>query len=141
MTNLVIFVILAIFVIYVALMIYLVLSSNTNKKITILRRFAVINTRTDKIEFELTGYFECNKISDEQIVIEMIEPHKEYLICLNKDLMYIIEEIDRIIELENNELDKWKNNRIWNDRTKRSLMLNDRKRFYSKKMYRISKHW
>lgn len=97
--------------VFVILICYIVVFwiPSSNKKNTILRRFrrfAVINTRTDKIVFELTGDFECKKISDKQIEIEMIdeiemiEPHKKYLIGLNKDLMYIVEEIDKIIELK-----------------------------------------
>lgn len=87
-------------VVFVILICYIVvyLIPSSSKKIQLLRRrFAVINTRTDKIEFELTGVFECKKISDKQILIEIIDvdgPRKECLIGLNKDLMYILEEIE-----------------------------------------------
>lgn len=62
----------------------------------ILRRFAVINTRTDKVEFEVIGAFSLNatyknKIS---IICEMEDgTYKKHIIGLNENTMYVIEDL------------------------------------------------
>ena len=62
----------------------------------ILRRFAVINTRTDKVEFEMIGAFSREDASDDQItlVVEMEDgTYKRHIIGLNEDTMYVIEDL------------------------------------------------
>ena len=63
----------------------------------VLRRFAVINSRTDKVEFEVIGAFSLdasneNKIS---IICEMEDgTYKKHIIGLNENTMYVIEDLD-----------------------------------------------
>lgn len=62
----------------------------------ILRRFAVINTRTDKIEFEMIGAFsrEDSNSSQVTLVAEMEDgTYKRHIIGLNEDTMYVIEDL------------------------------------------------
>lgn len=62
----------------------------------ILRRFAVINTRTDKVEFEMIGAFSRENASNSQVtlVVEMEDgTYKRHIIGLNQDTMYIIEDL------------------------------------------------
>lgn len=62
----------------------------------ILRRFAVINTRTDKVEFEMIGAFSREDSSDDQVtlVVEMEDgTYKRHIIGLNEDTMYVIEDL------------------------------------------------
>lgn len=62
----------------------------------ILRRFAVINTRTDKVEFEMIGAFSRENASSSQVtlVVEMEDgTYKRHIIGLNQDTMYIIEDL------------------------------------------------
>lgn len=62
----------------------------------ILRRFAVINTRTDKVEFELIGAFSREDVKSDQVtlVVEMEDgSYKRHIIGLNEDTMYIIEDL------------------------------------------------
>lgn len=62
----------------------------------VLRRFAVINSRTDKVEFEVIGAFSLdasdkNKIS---IICEMEDgTYKKHIIWLNENTMYVIEDL------------------------------------------------
>ena len=54
----------------------------------ILRRFAVINTRTDKVEFEMIGAFSREDATDDQVtlVVEMEDgTYKRHIIGLNED--------------------------------------------------------
>lgn len=62
----------------------------------VLRRFAVINTRTDKVEFEMIGAFSREDSSSEQVtlVVEMQDgTFKRHIIGLNEDTMYVIEDL------------------------------------------------
>lgn len=62
----------------------------------VLRRFAVINTRTDKVEFEMIGAFSREDSSSEQVtlVVEMEDgTFKRHIIGLNEDTMYVIEDL------------------------------------------------
>lgn len=62
----------------------------------VLRRFAVINTRTDKIEFEMIGAFsrEDSNSSQVTLVVEMEDgTYKRHIIGLNEDTMYVIEDL------------------------------------------------
>lgn len=62
----------------------------------VLRRFAVINTRTDKVEFEMIGAFSREDVSDSQVtlLVEMEDgTYKRHIIGLNEDTMYIIEDL------------------------------------------------
>lgn len=62
----------------------------------VLRRFAVINSRTDKVEFEVVGAFSLdatdrNKIS---IICELEDgTYKKHIIGLNENTMYVIEDL------------------------------------------------
>lgn len=62
----------------------------------VLRRFAVINTRTDKVEFEMIGAFSREDSSKSQVtlVVEMEDgTYKRHIIGLNRDTMYVIEDL------------------------------------------------
>lgn len=62
----------------------------------ILRRFAVINTRTDKVEFEMISAFSREDASSSQVtlVVEMEDgTYKRHIIGLNEDTMYVIEDL------------------------------------------------
>ena len=62
----------------------------------ILRRFAVVNTRTDKVEFELIGVFSREDATDNQVtlVVDMGDgTYKRHIIGLNQDTMYVIEDL------------------------------------------------
>nr|DAZ72285.1 MAG TPA: protein of unknown function (DUF4969) [Caudoviricetes sp.] len=62
----------------------------------VLRRFAVINTRTDKVEFEMIGAFSREDATDDQVtlVVEMEDgTYKRHIIGLNEDTMYVIEDL------------------------------------------------
>ena len=62
----------------------------------ILRRFAVINTRTDKIEFELVGAFSREDENENQVtlVVELEDgTYRRHIIGLNEDCMYVIEDL------------------------------------------------
>lgn len=62
----------------------------------ILRRFAVINTRTDKVEFELIGAFSREESNSDQVtlIVEMEDgSYKRHIIGLNEDTMYVIEDL------------------------------------------------
>ena len=62
----------------------------------VLRRFAVINTRTDKVEFEMIGAFSREETTSDQVtlVVEMEDgTYKRHIIGLNEDTMYVIEDL------------------------------------------------
>ena len=64
----------------------------------VLRRFAVINTRTDKAEFELIGAFslqvENSHDNQVEIVVEMEDgTFKKHIVGLNEDSMYVVEDL------------------------------------------------
>ena len=66
----------------------------------VLRRFAVINTRTDKVEFELIGAFSLNDESGNEVAkkvsvtCEMEDgSYKKHIIGLNKDTFYVVEDL------------------------------------------------
>lgn len=62
----------------------------------IIRRFAVINTRTDAIEFEMIGKFSREDVSSSEvaIVVEVGDgTYRRHIIGLNEDTMYVIEDL------------------------------------------------
>lgn len=62
----------------------------------VLRRLAVINSRTDKVEFEVIGAFSLEKESDKKINIICEMPdgtYKKHIIGLNENTMYVIEDL------------------------------------------------
>lgn len=62
----------------------------------VLRRFAVINTRTDKVEFEMIGAFSLDAENSKKIriICEMEDgSYKKHIIGLNSDSMYVVEDI------------------------------------------------
>lgn len=62
----------------------------------VLRRLAVINSRTDKVEFEVIGAFslEAENSKKINIVCEMEDgTYKKHIIGLNENTMYVIEDI------------------------------------------------
>ena len=64
----------------------------------VLRRFAVINTRTDKVEFELIGAFslQVEDSHDDQveIVVEQEDgSYKKHIIGMNENTMYVVEDL------------------------------------------------
>ena len=62
----------------------------------VLRRFAVINTRTDKVEFEIIGAFSLDASNSEKIslICEMEDgTYKKHIIGLNQNTMYVIEDL------------------------------------------------
>lgn len=74
-------------------------SSNVSQEadnFNVLRRFAVINTRTDKVEFEIIGAFSLDA-SDRQkisLICEMKDgTYKKHIIGLNSNTMYVIEDL------------------------------------------------
>lgn len=62
----------------------------------VLRRFAVINSRTDKVEFEVIGAFSLDASNSKKISIicEMEDgTYKKHIIGLNDHTMYVIEDL------------------------------------------------
>ena len=62
----------------------------------VIRRLAVINSRTDKVEFELIGNFSLQTENSDQICIicETGEnEYKKHIIGLNDETMYVIEDL------------------------------------------------
>lgn len=62
----------------------------------VLRRFAVINSRTDKVEFEVIGAFSLDATDKQKISIicEMEDgTYKKHIIGLNENTMYVIEDL------------------------------------------------
>lgn len=61
------------------------------------RRLAVINSRTDKVEFELIGAFSL-EVDDDENQIEVVAEtedgeYKKHIIGLNENTMYVIEDL------------------------------------------------
>ena len=62
----------------------------------VIRRLAVINTRTDKVEFELIGNFSLQDESSNEISIICQtgeNEFKKHIVGLNDETMYVIEDI------------------------------------------------
>ena len=64
----------------------------------ILRRFAVINTRTDNVEFELIGAFslqvENSHDNQVEVVVELEDgTYKKHIIGMNENTMYVVEDL------------------------------------------------
>ena len=62
----------------------------------VLRRFAVINTRTDKVEFELIGAFSLDASSYPKISVIVEKDDGTFLkhiIGLNDDTFYVVEDL------------------------------------------------
>ena len=64
----------------------------------VLRRFAVINTRTDNVEFELIGAFslQVENSHDNQVeVVAELEDgtYKKHIIGMNENTMYVVEDL------------------------------------------------
>lgn len=62
----------------------------------VLRRLAVINSRTDKVEFELVGAFSLEVEKDNKINVTVETEdgsYKKHIIGLNDETMYVIEDI------------------------------------------------
>lgn len=62
----------------------------------VLRRFAVINTRTDKVEFELIGAFSLDASAYPKISVIVEKEDGSYLkhiIGLNEDTFYVVEDL------------------------------------------------
>lgn len=64
----------------------------------VLRRFAVINTRTDKVEFELIGAFslqvENSHENQIEIVVEQADgSYKKHIVGMNENTMYVVEDL------------------------------------------------
>lgn len=74
-------------------------SSNVSQEadnFNVLRRFAVINTRTDKVEFELVGAFSLETDSSKKVklIVETEDgTYKKHIIGMNQDSMYVIEDL------------------------------------------------
>lgn len=74
-------------------------SENVSKEadnFNVLRRLTVINSRTDKVEFELVGAFSLEKESNKKInvICEMEDgTYKKHIIGLNNETMYVIEDL------------------------------------------------
>lgn len=74
-------------------------SSNVSQEadnFNVLRRFAVINTRTDKVEFELIGAFSLDASSYPKIKVIVEKDDGSYLkhiIGLNDDTFYVVEDL------------------------------------------------
>lgn len=70
--------------------------SREAENFNVLRRFAVINTRTDKVEFEIIGAFSREDVSDDSVsvIVELEDgTYKKHIIGLNEDTMYIVEDL------------------------------------------------
>lgn len=64
----------------------------------VLRRFAVINTRTDKVEFELIGAFslqvENSHDNQVEVIVELEDgTFKKHIIGMNENTMYVVEDL------------------------------------------------
>lgn len=64
----------------------------------VLRRLAVINTRTDKVEFEVVGRFSLDtSASNSQKIYIIVEKEKgvylKHIIGLNENTFYVVEDI------------------------------------------------
>ena len=70
--------------------------SKEAENFNVLRRFTVINTRTDKVEFELVGAFSRENVKQNEvsIVVELEDgTYKKHIIGLNENTMYVIEDL------------------------------------------------
>ena len=70
--------------------------SQESDNFNVLRRFAVINTRTDKVEFELIGAFSLDASSYPKIKVIVEKDDGSYLkhiIGLNGDTFYVVEDL------------------------------------------------
>lgn len=70
--------------------------SKEAENFNVLRRFAVINTRTDKVEFELIGAFSREDKSEDSVSIVVQKEDgtfMKHIIGLNDDTMYVIEDL------------------------------------------------
>lgn len=74
-------------------------SENVSKEadnFNVLRRFAVINTRTDKVEFELIGAFslDASKYPKISVIVEQEDgSYFKHIIGLNDDTFYVVEDL------------------------------------------------
>lgn len=74
-------------------------SSNVSQEadnFNVLRRFAVINTRTDKVEFELIGAFSLDASNPSKISVIVEKEDGSYfkhIIGLNDDTFYVVEDL------------------------------------------------
>lgn len=62
----------------------------------VLRRFAVINTRTDKVEFELIGAFslDASEYPKVSVIVEKEDgSYYKHIIGLNDDTFYVVEDL------------------------------------------------
>ena len=62
----------------------------------VLRRFAVINTRTDKVEFEIVGAFSLEDEGSKKVklIVETANgSYKKHIVHMNRDSMYVIEDL------------------------------------------------
>jgi hypothetical protein len=62
----------------------------------VLRRFAVINTRTDKVEFELIGAFslDASAYPKVSVIVEKEDgTYLKHIIGLNDDTFYVVEDL------------------------------------------------
>ena len=64
----------------------------------VLRRFAVINTRTDNVEFELIGAFslqvENSHDNQVEVVVEIEDgTYKKHINGMNENTMYVVEDL------------------------------------------------
>lgn len=63
----------------------------------VLRRLAVINTRTDKVEFEVVGRFSLDTTSASKKIYIIVEKEKgvylKHIIGLNENTFYVVEDI------------------------------------------------
>lgn len=74
-------------------------SENVSKEadnFNVLRRFAVINTRTDKVEFELIGAFslDASQYPKISVIVEQEDgSYFKHIIGLNDDTFYVVEDL------------------------------------------------
>ncbi len=74
-------------------------SNNVSKEadnFNVLRRFAVINTRTDKVEFEIVGAFSLEDEGSKKVklIVETANgSYKKHIVHMNRDSMYVIEDL------------------------------------------------
>lgn len=71
----------------------------------VIRRLAVINSRTDKVEFEIIGNFSLQTEKENQICVVCEtgkNEYKKHIVGLNDETMYVIE------DLYGAEVDKYK---------------------------------
>ena len=74
-------------------------STNVSKEadnFNVLRRFAVINTRTDKVEFEIVGAFSLEDEGSKKVklIVETADgSYKKHIVHMNRDSMYVIEDL------------------------------------------------